>query len=384
MNPQRLVAAVAALAIGFGVTLVGVSVADDDSALVSSELDQVDERDGEDAQGEDEQGQEGERAEQEEAVAEEADPAEIEPATSVTVDQVESEQGPTSSTCDDLAAAGASDEELMAEGCGPADPDRDDGPSGTSATCRPIYEVTSRDGEQTFVVVTVMQDGGVITEPDGEFVREGEQEVELLDELGFFFVGPDGLPLLDFPCQQVGEVVDIDELPDSEGSIGNGPDTGEREPNTTAGSDEIFPCDLPVRGVLDELRIEDYIGDDFIDIDDDGEASDWESYITLLHVALVESTGDPSFDWGIQVASTADSETFQELDCSLASTLWDELIEGPLAGERAEPRAAVCFLVQFVELEQRSDGGADNVFIDYLDGFSPATAGCLILESMVL
>ncbi len=374
MNPHRLVAAVAALAIGFGVTLVGVSVADDGDATVSSELDQVGE-----LEDEGDEIDEGGRAEQEEAVAEEADPAEVEPTTSVLADQIESEQGPTSSTCDDLAGSGVSDEELLAAGCDPAE---SDDANGQRATCRAVYEVTSQDGEQTRVIVKEVQDGGVVIEPDGEFIREGERGVERLDELGFFFVGPDELPLLGFPCEQVGEVVDLDDLdglPDSEGSIEGEPETDEGASSTTAGSDQIFPCDLPLQRVLDDLGI-----DGFIDLDDDAEASDWESYITLLDAALIESTGEPSFDWGVQVASTADSDTFQELDCRIATTSWGELFEAPLVGARADPKQEVCFLVQFVELEQRSDGGLDNVFINYLDDFGPATAGCLILESMVL
>lgn len=40
MNPQRFVAAVASLAIGFGITLVGVGVAEDDSTAVPSQRDQ--------------------------------------------------------------------------------------------------------------------------------------------------------------------------------------------------------------------------------------------------------------------------------------------------------------------------------------------------------
>lgn len=358
MNPHRLVAAVAALAIGFGVILVGVGIADDGSSAGPPNADQDI---GEPEVAELGEG-DGEPAEQQEEVAEEASPAEIEPAASQGAEQVETEQGPTSSTCSDLAESGASREDLLAEGC--HSNETDDEVTGPRATCRAVYEITLRDGDQLFVVVKFVQDGSVSIEPDGEFVEVGVGGVERLDEVGFFFVDPSGDPILERPCDNVGEAVDLEELSDDD---------------EQAGSDKSFPCDLPVGRVLDDLRL-----DGFIDLDGDEEESDWESYITLLDAALVQSSGDPSFDWGLQVASTADSAKFQDLDCGLAVEFWDEFVEASLAGARVDPEETVCFLVQFVALEQRSDGGVDNPFIDYLDNFGPALAGCPIFESMVL
>lgn len=75
MNPQRLVAAVAALAIGFGVTLVGVGVADDGSDSIATQIDEqaADATDSADAAVE--------PAEQEEEQADEPEEAEVEDAS---------------------------------------------------------------------------------------------------------------------------------------------------------------------------------------------------------------------------------------------------------------------------------------------------------------
>lgn len=75
MNPQRLVSAIAALAVGFGVTLVGVSVADDAADSITS-VEAVETDSSSDDEGADEASQE-EEAQQDEATAEPPPDAEV-------------------------------------------------------------------------------------------------------------------------------------------------------------------------------------------------------------------------------------------------------------------------------------------------------------------
>jgi hypothetical protein len=110
MNPQRLVAAVAALAIGFGVTLAGVGFADDETPTDSSGVDQ------DVGEGEDEDIEQGEQAEQRADVVEEADPAGVDPAAEPLAQQ----GGPQVATPVESASTSAPEPSEGSTSCEPA------------------------------------------------------------------------------------------------------------------------------------------------------------------------------------------------------------------------------------------------------------------------
>lgn len=238
MNQQRLVAAIAALAVGFAVTLVGVGVADDEIAADPMEAEQeVGELDGGDEEFDDDQ-----RAEQEEEVAAEPEAAEAEepspPATESSTQQGQPAPAPTSAPVPTNAPNTTSA------------PDGNQGESGSDrpfpndgTECRTVLRLEYFEGPETVVVIDELGDGQFLILDD-----EGEDVIDLAEE--------EGLEAFGFGARTVqiqnGRLIAIAEPCDPEEDAPGG-DLGD-DVDAEAAPGEDFPCsDLAFEGLVRPL-----------------------------------------------------------------------------------------------------------------------------------
>lgn len=220
MNPQRLVAALAALAIGFGVTLVGVQLGDDDAvaSVGSTESDVSITDDGTTLADE---------AQQDEAPAEPPPDAEV----------VEEVEAPPATTGGEPA---------------PPDPEEVDDPD-----CEPVLVVRTGSGE----LLILSGAAGEFTEAGGDFFFPGSnesiedrflaQDVELIS--GVIDDRFDSRSVQD--CR-TGETAEATVLVDFGGELPDATPSDEDDVAATQGEEQLFPCaDAAFDSLLDELDI---------------------------------------------------------------------------------------------------------------------------------
>lgn len=225
MNPQRLVAALAALAIGFGVTLVGVGLADDETVVVS-EGDQTDVEVTQPSRG-------GEAPEQDAEPAQEPAAAEVDETLETTT------VGPPPQQGEDRENTVPPPDPATTTSP-PTQPDQDDPGSGDQVTfpgsgiaCVTVLRLEYDVGPPEFVVVRS---------------ELSEEQFLVLDELGEDFI--DVRELEDVVGIAIGErlVEFVDGLPVAYGELcqrestqpAGGKDV-EGEPQRT-GAGQAFPC----------------------------------------------------------------------------------------------------------------------------------------------
>ncbi len=370
MNPQRLVAAVAALAIGFGVTLAGVGLADDEVASDSSAQDE----DVGDFEAEGEEVEEGEPAEQQAEVAEEADPAEVEPATSAPVNQVETEQAPTSSTCDDLVEAGASDEKLNDAGCVPAGPRV--GQEIPPSECFEVYEIEAQDGR------VLIARSGFFPDASGEIILpSGSTPVRVFPIVADVSVRDavqvDDDLFVDCATNETFEDIDgaslLAELQEFDDGFGGDADGFEDSSGGSSPDGDEAPCraDFNEFASLVTDGFEEFQEGEGIDVkvgSDSASQSDFFLYLQLMAALLDEQTSsppDPGWLPNLQLVTAEDR--FADVDCDEFDQQINELenrfLEVQTGGQyRQALGLAVCLLGELSTLNEQGRPLTNSIF----------------------
>lgn len=238
MNQQRLVAAIAALAVGFAITLVGVGVADDEIAVDSMEAEQeAGELDGGEEEFDDDQ-----RAEQDEEVADEPEAAEAEepspPATESSTQQGQPAPAPTSAPVPTNAPNTSSA------------PDGNQGESGSDrpfpndgTECTPVLRLEYTDGTEFNLLISDLGDDRFLI-----LRRSGEDVIDIAVEEGLEDAFIEAR-VVEF---QGGRAITIAELCDFEDGAPGG-DLGD-DVAAEAAPGEDFPCsDLAFEGLVRPL-----------------------------------------------------------------------------------------------------------------------------------
>jgi len=279
MNPSRIVSGIAALAIGFAITLVGVAAQDDTTsandapagqeASDSPPDDEIFEDDDVDLSDEGDEGEEPDEAQQSEVEADEPDPAEVEvpvpseppvtePATTVTTAPPGNNSRPVDEPSDS-----------------------------TQFECVDTITILYDNGDEEDAVVgeQLADDAWLIFTPDGEFVvsldddevidvRENRRVVSF-DDGGIDFLGG---------CEVLGEIGDS-----TSGSSGSSPDGGS-DPQLERSS-AVFPCSDQA---LVDFRQVVGAGDIFAD-------SEVEEFQLLLAIRLGQLGGRIADDWFVSL-----------------------------------------------------------------------------------
>ncbi len=273
MTPQRLVAAVAALAVGFGVTLVGVTLddADDDAvATVESEATQPDPDVLDDAEAQDGV---AEPAEQEEEVADEPEPAEVDAPVEVE-DQAETDQSPQSQDAPANPAESAPATTVVMEIEEVEETDPFDGPLSGQA-CVDVVSLPSNRGFSDFVFISFRSESTIVLlGPEGRVVGSlpDDFDLEIVPREVTF---DDGLPVAFGPVCSEDEP--FGEVPTGEESFGESVAPCEGI-DLSVGAIEIFEVLAPAYG--DALPL--------------GEVTELEAYRFLV-AAVAERAADGSF-----------------------------------------------------------------------------------------
>ncbi len=354
MNPQRLVAAVAALAVGFGVTLLGVSIDDSaDDAVASVESEEVAAAEATDDDGGEEEGAVDEPAEQEEEAAEEPEPAEVDEPVDVE-DQAETDSSPQSqdAPANPAESAPATTVVMEVEDAGDVDPFDD---PRVGLECVDVVSLPTNRGFVDFVFVSFRtefvielldEEGRVIVELPEDF------DVEIVPREVLF---EDGLPV-EFGSFCTGEP--FDEGPIDDGPFGEavGPCEGI---DLYLGAVDIFEASAPRYG--DALSVD--------------EATDLDAYRFLV-AAAAERAASGSFAEFFDAATATitgfrdecpfDVELFTDFDLIIEFFIDDDF-------DAAEYEELLCNLGQL---------SADSRLIDFLDGQAQAfdTISCEYAE----
>ncbi|MFK7916659.1 MAG: hypothetical protein AB8G14_01160 [Ilumatobacter sp.] len=366
MNPQRLVAAVAALAIGFGVTLAGVIVADEDSTASSNQVDEpVAAQDDADDDIEVEETDDVEEAddaggvEQEEAPAPEPAPAEAEPA--VDSDDAESQQpsqeAPSQSPESPPEQPGNQDE------------------AGDEAECQLVYVVVGVDGK-----VAVLGEDELFLAGDGSVFLPGADvsldDLSVVQEVSvrvavLVRAGGTGDVFIDCETEALIEERDPDELIDEIDRILDDVSTGDPTGGGDSGSADAgvsldFPCGTPLLAAIEQTYIDQF----GVDI-----GSDTDYAIVLVSLAQ---------------RVTAVSIEFNRPENDLE--FWVNELQGPFVGFRDDLATAGRDIVEACSLlgdnlspsTQTRDGffcavgqlASDDELLEFLDGLVPVAADC--------
>lgn len=344
MNSQRLVAAVAALAIGFGVTLIGVAVDDGDEVVVTADASEGEVADVQDV-GDPSAGAD-EPAEQEEEPADEPEPAEVEsPAT--TDGSAQSQEAPSRPA----ETAPATSVEMEMEEVDDFD---DSGLPLDGPACVDVVTLSVDSVPVEFVVVAIQP--GSLLELLG---RRGAFVVQLSE--GFV---PDFVPrIVEFDD---GLPVEFGDVCDDGDSFEDGDDPFADDDPTIGGSADgsIVPCEgLDI--ATGAVEVFDALSPRYGDVLSFDDPSDLEAYRFLV-AATAERTAAGSFSDFFEAVESTTSAFRTECPFDIDSfTAFERIVELFIEDELddADYDELLCNLARL---------SADSRLVDFLGG--PAQA----------
>ncbi|MEP1122904.1 MAG: hypothetical protein ABJH68_03320 [Ilumatobacter sp.] len=390
MNPQRLVAALAALAIGFGVTLVGVGVADDETVVVT----EVEPTDADVTQP----SRDGDGPEQEAEPAQEPGAAEVdEPVPSgEEEDEGDVDNDPTSSTCNDLIESGASAEELADAGCSESAPVTV--PTTASAPCAIVLEIVTVDER-----VLVLTDGFGQDASDEYFVSGASTAIidaPFVDEVIPRLAARTDDPDVFLDCDDDVEFEDVQgdsvlaELESFDRTSGGGGpvDGGFEDGGESSDRRSQAPCDVDFSDLVSVVSDEEFENEGGISADIGREIGDgataFDSYIEFLSAILDErSPAAPSPGWFDNLTLVTTADRFADVDCDRFDERYEALADlfDQVRSDDDYRRAlgsAVCLFGEF-STRNRAGQPLSNSIFTFLSQ-TGSVGGCQIDPTMTI